>query len=91
MWVVRVNHMVWGSVLGVYTLFLLHTSASASLGRSGSHLRLPPCITRRHYVNRLGKWNVRIINGTAKREEVVDVFKVGKFELLALTETKLKR
>ena len=26
-----------------------------------------------------------------KREEVVDVFKEGKFELLDLTETKLKR
>ena len=25
-----------------------------------------------------------------KREEVVDVFKEGKFKLLALTETKLK-
>ena len=28
---------------------------------------------------------------TTKREEVVDIFKEGKFELLALTETKLKR
>ena len=42
------------------------------------------------YVNHLGAWNVRGINGTAKREEVVDVFREGKFELLALTETKLK-
>ena len=25
-----------------------------------------------------------------KREEVVDIFKKGKFELLSLTETKLK-
>ena len=32
------------------------------------------------------KW----INGKAKREEVVAVFKKGKFEFLALTETKLK-
>ena len=30
------------------------------------------------------------INGTVKREEVVDDFRKGKFELLALTETKLK-
>ena len=30
------------------------------------------------------------INGTAKREEVVDVLREGKFELLALTKTKLK-
>ena len=29
-------------------------------------------------------------NGIAKREEVVDVLRKGKFELLALTETKLK-
>ena len=29
-------------------------------------------------------------NGTAKREEVVDVFRKGKFELLALIEAKLK-
>ena len=35
-------------------------------------------------------WNVRGINGTTKREEVVDVFREGKFELLALLETKLK-
>ena len=33
---------------------------------------------------------MRGINGNAKREEVVDVIKEGKFELLALTETKLK-
>ena len=30
------------------------------------------------------------INRIAKREEEVDVFRKGKFELLALTETKLK-
>ena len=33
---------------------------------------------------------MRGINGTAKREEVVDVFREGKLQLLALTETKLK-
>ena len=33
---------------------------------------------------------MRGINDTTKREEVVDIFKEGKFELLALTETKLK-
>ena len=90
MWVVRINHMVWGAVLGVRTLFLLPASASASLGQSGRYCRLPSCITRRNYVNRLGTWNVRGINGNAKREERVDVFKEGKFELLALTKTKLK-
>ena len=44
----------------------------------------------RNFVSQLGTWNVRGINGTAKREEVVDVFGNGKFELLALTKTKLK-
>ena len=35
--------------------------------------------------------NVRGINdGTPKREEIVDVFRKGKFELFALMETKLK-
>ena len=38
----------------------------------------------------LDTWNVRGINGTAKEEEVVDVFREGKFELLTLTEKKLK-
>ena len=38
----------------------------------------------------LGTWNVRGINEVAQREEVVDVFREGKFELLSLTETKLK-
>ena len=33
---------------------------------------------------------MRRINDTTEREEVVDIFKKGKFELLALTETKLK-
>ena len=82
--------MVWRGVLGAHTLFLLPTSPSASLGRNGRNRLLPPCITWRNYVNRLGTWNVREINGTAKREEVADFFKEGKFELLALSETKLK-
>ena len=88
--VVRVDHTVWGAVLRARTLFLLPTSASASLGRSGRCRRLPPCITRRNYVDGLGTWNVRKIIGTAKREEVVGVFREGKFELLALTEAKSK-
>ena len=33
---------------------------------------------------------MRGINDTTKREEVVDIFKKGKFELLALMEKKLK-
>ena len=43
-----------------------------------------------HFVNCLGTWNVKGINDTTKREDVVNIFKEGKFELLALTETKLK-
>ena len=82
--------MVWGAVLGSRTLFLLPTSASAGLGRRGRYRRFPSCITQRNYVNRLGTWNVRGINGTAQIEEVVDIFREGKFKLLALTETKLK-
>ena len=34
--------------------------------------------------------DVRGITATAKGEEVVDVFRKGKFKLLALTETKFK-
>ena len=79
-----------GCCIRAYTPFLLPTSASASFGRSGRYRRLPLCITRRNYVIRLGTWNVRGINDTKKREKVLDIFKKGKFELLALTETKLK-
>ena len=69
------------------TLVLLPMSASASLEWSG---RCHWGITRQNYVNRLGIWNVRGINVTVKREEVVDIFKEGKLELLALMEMKLK-
>ena len=41
-------------------------------------------------VNRMSTGNVRGVNGTANREEVVDVFRKGIFEFLALIETKLK-
>ena len=82
--------MVWGAVLRASNLFLLPTSASTSLAWSGRYRRPPPCITRQYYVIRLGTWNVRGINDTRKREEVVDILKEGKFELLALTEKKLK-
>ena len=82
--------MIWVAVLGARTLFLLPTSTSASLGQSRRYCLLPPCITRRNYVNRLDTWNVRGKNDTTKREEVVDIFMKGKFKLLALTKTKLK-
>ena len=67
-------------------------SASFSLGWGGRRHRLPPCITQRKCVNRLGTWNIKGINGIAKREEEEeeDVFRRGKFELLALTQTKMK-
>ena len=81
--------MVWGSGFGARILFPLPTSSSASLEQSRRGCQLPPCITRQNYVNRLGTWNVREINGTAK-EEGVDIFREGKLQLLALTETKLK-
>ena len=71
------------------TLFLLPTGISGSLRRSGKY-RLWHCYTLQNYVNRLGTWNVRGINYITKREEVVDIFKKGKFDLLALTEMKLK-
>ena len=74
--------MDWGAVLGARNLFLLPTSASASLGRSGRCSGLPTCITRRNFVNRLDTWNVIGIKGTAKREEEMDVFGEGKFDFL---------
>ena len=82
--------MVWGAVLMAHTLFLPSASASAGLGQSWRYCRLLLCITQQNYVNHLGTWNVRGINDTRKREEVVDIFKKGKFELPALTEMKLK-
>ena len=65
-------------------------NASTCIGQSGSCRRLPSCITREIYVNPLGTRNVRGINGTGKREEVIFVFRKRKFELLVLTKTKLK-
>ena len=41
-------------------------------------------------MNRLGTWNVGGMNKEEKRSQVMDVFKSGRFDLLALTETKLK-
>ena len=38
----------------------------------------------------MGAWNIRGINGIAKIDKVVDILRMGKFELLALTETKIK-
>ena len=49
-----------------------------------------PALYNPYIVNRLGTWNVRGINDTTKWEEAVDIFKKGKFQLLPLTDTKLK-
>ena len=38
----------------------------------------------------LSRHNVRGVNGTIKKKDVVNVFRKGKFKLLALNETKLK-
>ena len=35
-------------------------------------------------------WNVRGINVEEKRREVMDVFRKSKFDLLPVTETKMK-
>ena len=69
--------------LGGHTFLLTLRTYYLVWVRGGRCHRLP-CITR------LGTWNVRGINGAAKREEVADVFREGNFELLALTEMKLK-
>ena len=90
MHVVRVDHMILGAVLGARTLILLPTTASASLGRSGRYYRLPLCNTRRNF-NRLGTWNVRGINDTTKREEVVDILKKRKVRFASLGRDEIER
>ena len=65
-------------------------STSLSFGQERRHDRLSPCIILQNCVNWLGTWKVRGINGAVKKEEVVDVFRTGKFKLLALMEKKLK-
>ena len=61
--------------------------SSINLGEGGRSLQLPPSVTRRDRVHSLGIWNVRGIN---RVEKVEDIFGKGKFELLALSETKLE-
>src|SRR5678815_1041459 len=63
--------------------------ANASLGE-GRDRRKRPSIFRRNCMNRMGTWNVRGINVEEKRREVMDVFRKGKFDLLTVTETKMK-
>ena len=52
--------------------------------------QLPPRVAWRKCVNRLGTWNVRGINRIGMREEVVNVFKKGKFEFTCTDWNKLK-
>src|SRR5678815_246061 len=47
-------------------------------------------IFRRKCMNRMDTWNVRGINVEKKSREVMDVFRKGKFDLLAVTETKME-
>ena len=70
--------MIWDARFGPCTLFLLPTSASSNFGWRVRCHRLLPCITQQYYVNRISAYNVREINGTVKREEVVDIFIEGK-------------
>ena len=49
-----------------------------------------PALYNSSKLNHVGTWNVKRITVTVKRDEAVDVFREGKFELLALMETKLK-
>ena len=56
----------------------------------GRECRKRPRISRQNCMSRLGTWNVGGINGEEKRGEVMNVFRNGGFELLALTETKMK-
>ena len=71
-------------VLGCWVGDRLPVSSSVCLSVSPGWGRR--CYQLSRCVNWLGTWNEIV-----KREEVVDVFRKGKFELLSLTETKLKR
>ena len=63
----------------------MNAHACVGLGRNRCKL---PRISRQIGMSRLGTWNVRGINGEEKRREVMDVFRKGRFDLLALTETR---
>ena len=56
----------------------------------GHNCRKWPRISRQNCSSRVGTWNAGGLNGDGKRREVINVFKNGKFELLVLTETKVK-
>src|SRR5678815_2945242 len=67
----------------------LARNSDAGLGDDRDR-RKRPSNFRRNCMNRMGTWNVRGINVEEKRREVMDVFRKGKFDLLAVTETKMK-
>ena len=50
-----------------------------------------PALYNYETVNHLGTWNVRGINGAAKREEVLDVFKRKKVRVACLDGDEIKR
>ena len=75
--------------LAAYYHLFLARNANAGLGE-GRDRRKRPSNFRRNCMNRMGTWNVRGINVEEKRREVMDVFRKGKFDLLAVTETKMK-
>src|SRR5678815_4398192 len=58
--------------------------------REGRVRRKRRSIFRRKCMNRMDTWNVRGINVEEKRREVMDIFRKGKFDLLAVTETKVE-
>src|SRR5678816_3426857 len=75
--------------LAAHQLFSFARNANAWL-REGRDRRKRRSIFRRKCMNRMDTWNVRGINVEEKRREVMDVFGKGKFDLLALTETKME-
>ena len=83
--VLGVEHMVWGCwVRGLHPVYSFNINPSSSLALRRGALPIPALYKSTGYFEcKRNKW-------TAKREEVVDVFGIGNFELLTLTETKLK-
>src|SRR5678816_1312064 len=74
--------------LAAHQLFSFARNANAWL-REGRDRRKRRSIFRRKCMNRMDTWNVRGIN-VEKRRKVMDVFRKGKFDLLAVTETKME-
>src|SRR5678815_3714088 len=75
--------------LAAYYHLSFARNANACLGE-GRDRSKRPSILRRKCMNRICIINVRGINVEEMRREVMDVFRKGKFDLLAVTETKMK-